>query len=615
MNTKTILAGVSLCALAITGCVTVESTRAKLASSNPEEVKKAQEDIIAIAVYGRSPDIFGNILSVGERVEFVDLVQDDGLRLRILNDTRYGEPRIAKEIIAKLDFTKPGLAMAVITNYPSLLDSYKINEVDPDFVRKIASALSEQELPLAFSVVSKDYEMKRAQELVASNLIEKVQDPQVIAPIYQKVKDGSCFVGMGGARRMRNRLVDLADRLTDQRTVLGLLKERDGDRWTIAQSATRARLLSRLSDGTAIKLVQEEIRKRSVWEWFDDVVFVTARIKDFSEAEKTVSLMLKEFASYEKACGANWMDVEMQDKLNKFLKGLPWLDDSMMKSFICGDETSWKFFIDSIPENMAYDILMEGKAKSKEFERKLVEVLPIARIDMKVYNSIRFDETRKAVMAKMPPELKKLAAEEAEKAFRAICEKAKAAAKETFELDGFYLGMAFDDMKIVFAHHFPKLEIKEAIDGEGKNADYVIYVPGQSSPFCYASGAEKKVWLFNFGKKLLKKWYPFDVQTPAEWAVAYDRATKADMRFKLIEKDTTVYEPMDMSTSYRVWFHQESYQYKNNTKEYRLTYFGEQKDFTCEGGIGGAIIKEMAAPRFRYVRGDPGSLRVQIDRD
>ena len=64
-----------------------------------------------------------------------------------------------------------------------------------------------------------------------------------------------------------------------------------------------------------------------------------------------------------------------------------------------------------------------------------------------------------------------------------------------------------------------------------------------------------------------------------------------------------------------VWFHQESYQYKHNTKEYRLTYFGEEKDFTFEGGIGGAIIKEMAAPRFRYVRGDPGSLRATIEHD
>ena len=113
---------------------------------------------------------------------------------------------------------------------------------------------------------------------------------------------------------------------------------------------------------------------------------------------------------------------------------------------------------------------------------------------------------------------------------------------------------------------------------------------------------------------MLKKWYKYDVQTYMEWAHAYERENKIDMKFKLVEKDTTVYEP-DMSRSYRVWFHQESYQYKHNTKEYRLTYFGEEKDFTFEGGIGGAIIKEMAAPRFRYVRGDPGSLRAVIERD
>ena len=86
------------------------------------------------------------------------------------------------------------------------------------------------------------------------------------------------------------------------------------------------------------------------------------------------------------------------------------------------------------------------------------------------------------------------------------------------------------------------------------------------------------------------------------------------MKFKLIDKDTTVYE-LDMSRSYNVWFHQVSYQYKHNTKEYRLTYFGEEKDYTFHGGIGGAIIKGMAAKDFRYVRGDPGSLRAKIERD
>lgn len=275
---------------------------------------------------------------------------------------------------------------------------------------------------------------------------------------------------------------------------------------------------------------------------------------------------------------------------------------------------SWSYIIDSVSADVAYNVLTDGKAKSVAQELALLNKLPKDRIDMKVYNGVRYGDTKKAVNAAMPQALKQHAAEVEAKAFAAIVEKAKVAARDTFELYGFYLGMSFDDMKIVFAHHFPDWQIKEAVDGEGKDGDYVIYVPGQSSPFCYADAANKKVYQFNFGKKILKKWYKYDVQTFMEWANAYERETKIDMKYKLIEKDATVYAP-DMSDSYNVWFHQESYQYKHNTKEYRLIYFGEQKDYTFHGGIGGALIKEMAAPKFRYVRGDPGSLRVRFERD
>ncbi len=595
MNTKTILAGVSLCALAITGCVTVESTRAKLASSNPEEVKKAKETIFLIVTTGEDETHFLKF-DATEQIEYVKLVSDTDLLLRLLDRVWRDEVRAA--VVARLNLSEPGLAMKILMKHRG---AFRVD----GFADKVIGQLTAAELEEAYK--SKfDFDEKLRNRVVVA-LIAKTQKPSTLMSLYKDT-----YLKYETRIMAFCRIADVNGKLAYEEDLEYKLEKLLFDMQIFSKPEVRTKLLTKFSDETAVKFLERVIRKRTVGEWFDDAVFLTVRIKDSSAAAKIVSSMLRDFARYEDVSG---VDTKRRDTLSKFLKGLPWLDDSMMKFFICGDETSWRFFIDSIPENMAYDILVEGKAKSKEFERKLVEVLPIARIDMKVYKGVHFDETRKAVMAKMPPELQKAVAEEEEKAFRAICEKAKAAAKETFELDGFYLGMTFDDMKIVFGHHFPKFEIKEAIDGEGKNANYVIYVPGQSSPFCYASGAEKKVWRFNFGKKLLKKWYPFDVQTPAEWAVAYERATKVDMRFKLIEKDTTVYEPMDMSTSYRVWFHQESYQYKNNTKEFRLTYFGEQKDFTCEGGIGGAIIKEMAAPRFRYVRGDPGSLRVQIERD
>lgn len=275
-------------------------------------------------------------------------------------------------------------------------------------------------------------------------------------------------------------------------------------------------------------------------------------------------------------------------KVEALRKRLPKLGDTAIEKMLCTDEAVWPYLINDVSADVAYNLLSGKKVKSATLESELLKKLPKDRLQVIV--------------------------EAKEKAFAALCEKAKAAEKETFALDGFYLGMSFDDMKVVFSHHFPKLEIKEGIDGEGKDADHVIYVPGQRAPFCYASVSDKKVYMFNFGKRLLKKWYPYDVQTPGEWARAYGREHKIDMKFRIIEKEATVYEPMDMSRSYRVWFHQESHQYRNNAKEYRLTYFGEEKDYTVHGGIGGALIKEMAAPRFRYVRGDYGSLRVKIER-
>ena len=87
------------------------------------------------------------------------------------------------------------------------------------------------------------------------------------------------------------------------------------------------------------------------------------------------------------------------------------------------------------------------------------------------------------------------------------------------------------------------------------------------------------------------------------------------MKYKEIEKEATVYDSLDLSQSYRVWFHQESYQYRHNTKDYRLTYFGEEREYTFHGGINGELIKELAEPKFRYTRGDPGSLRARVEND
>ena len=65
------------------------------------------------------------------------------------------------------------------------------------------------------------------------------------------------------------------------------------------------------------------------------------------------------------------------------------------------------------------------------------------------------------------------------------------------------------------------------------------------------------------------------------------------------------------------WYHQETYQYKHNAKEYRLTYFGEE----TYGGDRTPFAEHKRRYysvidwRVRYIRDDPGTLRAVIERD
>lgn len=381
---------------------------------------------------------------------------------------------------------------------------------------------------------------------------------------------------------------------------------------------------SRLPENERVKVILGDIAKHHVYDWNrGDLVALEAGIASIAEINDPksvvaiVSAILDKVVQYRKECKKSWtMSWGSSDEkqVNELLAKLPPLSAASIEELVCHGSVTWKYFIDKVTPEIAYRILTKGKAKSDELEVDLVKKLSAPKVDMKVFAGVKTDAGKKAVMAAMPAEVKKAAQESTAKVLAAVMDKAKKAKKETFEMHGFYLGMDWEDMKLVLSHHFPDYEITETRDGDDKDADYVVYITKQSTPFCYASAKDKKIYQFNFGKLVLKKWYKYDVQTFMEWARAYSRETGIDMKYKMLEKDTEVYE-MDMSASYKVWFHQESYQYKHNTKEYRLTYFGEEKDYTYHGGLGGALIKERAASAFRYLRDNPGTLRAQIERD
>lgn len=594
--------------------ISLESANKRLEELKAEKIKKAEEDAAKAAAEQEAKEVLQVKVACEKEIEGSKLSWEGKSARKNSVDAYFAGADVNNPNDMRMKGAYRGGSESVAIS-KAQADAY-LEQMKKEFADLAALTTSTNEAALRAAAERTDLDTNLKQS-VAKQLVMVTSDVDLLTSYYKGNRQND--LSWEDKDLVAGRLAAFSDKLTDENLIEGLLGLRKG-----ISTADREKLIARLPEEKAVKFVRQKLDYLGVHSWNDgeiapfwDAIAVMKKTNSDETKAEMISLVLKKFDEFEKDCHKSFtLSWGASDKaqIAEIVRQFPQFDDATLAAVICGDETSWKYFIDKVSADVAYDVLAGGKAKSGELEAALAKKLPKERVDMKVYNGAHTDAGKKALSEMMPPELKAQAAAAAETAFKSILEKAKVASKDTFALEGFYLGMSIDDAKIVLAHHFPDLEIKEGIDGKGSDAEHALYVAGQKSPFCFADMKSRKVRLFNFGKKLLRKWYDFDVQTYLEWAAAYGDKTGADMRMKMIEKETTVYED-DGSESYTVWFHQESYQYKSNMKGYLLTYFGEERDFTIEGGIGGDLIKERAAPDFRYVRGDPGSLRARIVTD
>lgn len=621
MNMK-MIAGACLCAAAIVGCVSVEQTRLQLQSKDPEQVKKAEDHILWVAE--RETDVTGFIhYSTKDKLELVSLSSNPALLWKIA-ESSLPPQEVRLAAVERIDFSQHGAGMDAIKNHYRLL-SYEIcGEKGLEAVlTRIVSGMSEQELAELLADHDRDKHILR--QIAEKRLCEIVSSTELMLKMFSHP--------IGDKGEIRKKILAIAKKSDDAEFIVKLLEERlnkvgpyliDGEeRKEMLGNLERA--VDKMDEGKAVQFLLPILKGYNFWAEYYTIAAKKAKTaKDAKVAQDLSFWVLTGIANHYKYCieqssksksdwsfsdeKVEWSDWKNKDAM-KLVSLLPSASNSFVAFLIKEYGVGMVPLMGVISPEVAYATVAEGKAETPALELELVKKLPREKMDLKVYNGVRSDEARKIIYVAMAPELQKQVREANEKVFAAIVEKAKSASKETFALDGFYLGMSWEDMKIVLAHHFPELEVTEK-DDDGLE----LYVSNQKSAFCLAT-KEKKIYQFNFGKKMLKKWYKYDVQDYAQWVRAYGREHKVDMQYKMVEEEATVYEPMDPSRSYKVWFYQHSYQYKHNAKEYRLTYFGDEKDFTVHGGIGGALIKQLAAKKFRYTRGDPGSLRVYIDKD
>ena len=257
------------------------------------------------------------------------------------------------------------------------------------------------------------------------------------------------------------------------------------------------------------------------------------------------------------------------------------------------------------------DLLKSKKINERDIETH-IDALDDHGATVALYNATQGRLLKQKIFSKLSETDRKTVREGNAAKCKQMIEAAKAKAKETFELGGFYLGMNISDVDMLVGYYFPDWSTKEGVDKEEKDIR-IVYVPQQSRPFCRAD-KNGKVWQFNFGKSILKKFYKFDVQNEREWARAYSKEHGIDMKHVFLDKDTTVAAGASWTSgfaTYKAWLHQDTWQWKNNANGYRLIYFAEPQ---IESGHGN-VIKQQASYQFRFISSEAGTLRATIEND
>ena len=325
---------------------------------------------------------------------------------------------------------------------------------------------------------------------------------------------------------------------------------------------------------------------------------------------------IKEECSDSRNFRVNWGNA---DKANaaKYAGIFPLSEDEKAEILLNGG-LAGRMVAEIAGEETARKVLASGHTFGKALEKKLVEKIPGEKIDLALYESVKPGVAKAALYEKMPESVREAAKSSLDKAFAAVEAKAKDAEGKTFELAGFYLGMSLDDLETVLAYHFPRLEFSECRDEDGYEKEkgfgkeFMIVFSSKNNPFCRASAKDRKVYCINFDKTILSNWCKYNAATHRTWAQAFGKEHGVKMEDSMLSKSATVAAGgnglLNMSFS-EVRLHQETWQYKDAAKEYRLTYFGKPEIIGGIGRLGDdgweKLCREGAAPE--------GTLRAEIE--
>ena len=481
----------------------------------------------------------------------------------------------------------------------------RANELSDEDRRLLISGITSQEIVTRMISPPTQEELRKRDEL--KRLDNQISQDKKMLLSYMRARDkegrDECLASIAESKKERDKLV---------KSIKPTL--------FVTNDAARAAIYAHADDKTLVDIAKKSIEEQKMDNWFNgrcaefNAAFETAKhIKDSMTAADVCSDILckmEEWRNHAKNSFAySWGGAEEQN-FKKILQD--WggkLSDKAIVGLLASGKKGSAAAVVMLSSPAALSEAF-GKVDSAEARKGIASKMPSSEITAEMCANEKDQEVRGILLDRAEGKTK----DEYSQLMKVNGEKLIAAAKsksvETFELGGFYLGMAFDDVGKLVAYYYPEWKLLSKRDDDG---DYVLYVPNQNSPLCFAD-KNGTVYQFNFGKKMLKKWYGFDVQTPEEWVRAFSRQHKIDMRYTRIEK--TVNATYGFETIGSAFFHQETWQYKYNSKGYRITYFGKRETANFSGDmIRKGLVDDAVRAQTRYMSADEGTLRAAKEED
>ena len=367
-----------LCVAAIVGCVSIEDTRAQLKSNDPAQVKLAEENILKVVSYQalssdlpekyveivESNELLGKIISCSQDPKTVAAAINkldpskpgtpNGLLVAMMEQS--SDEGTCEALAKKLDFSKDGLSMEVLTKHPAIVR--KVN--GEDFVAKVFGNLKDHEVSQLLGGNESIYkwDLGDKKEIAARQILEVSSDPKILV----RMIDGDLryCVGDEVSAKAAEKLCANADKIRfDNEKIVGLL-----DSGNVKGAEQRRVLISKLSDDAAVAYALKVIDNHALWMWkrgnlqgLEDGIRVASTVKNSELVIKIASALLAKFDCYKKECKESWTRTWEEDddgQAKELIKRFPKLEDATIEDLVCADETSWNYFLGLFVHDCGY---------------------------------------------------------------------------------------------------------------------------------------------------------------------------------------------------------------------------------------------------------------------